>query len=48
MRKETDVGFCSAREETDVGRTEWMKIERERKRAKTSLWSGRRLFVLCY
>jgi hypothetical protein len=42
--KDVDVGFCSAREETDAG-AEGMKIERERKRAKNSLWYGRRLFV---
>jgi len=39
-----DVGFCSAREETDAGSkdAEWMKIERERKKGKlvSSLGGG--------
>jgi len=37
------MGFCSGREETNVGGkdAEWMKIERERKKAKTSLcWAA--------
>jgi len=46
--KEMEMWVFVQLEKRHMHRAEWMKIERERKKAKNSFLSGQRLFVLCY
>jgi hypothetical protein len=41
-------GFLFGQRRDRCRGAEWMKIKREKKKAKNRLWSGRWLFVLCY